>query len=182
MSITRKRVSNLVGIKVGRLEVTAYAGKGKYDKHYWSCLCECGNIAMVNTSRLTGAKQVLSCGCLRKEKLLANRRAPTKHGLHRHKLYGVHGSMKQRCTNPNSQRWQYYGGKGVSVCKEWQNFLTFYEWAIANGYQEGLSIDRIDPEGNYQPDNCHWITVAENTRKSNVRDPRAKVQEDSCHP
>lgn len=182
MSTTRKKVSDLVGFKVGRLEVIAYSGKGAYDKHYWNCVCECGTMTTVNTSRLTGAKPVLSCGCLRKEKLLENRCSPTRHGLHRHKLYAIHCSMKHRCTNPNSQRWSYYGGKGVSVCDEWQDFMTFYSWAISNGYQEGLSIDRIDSDGDYHPDNCQWITVAENTRKSNVRNSRTKVQEDSCHP
>lgn len=177
MSVTRKKVSPLVGAHVGRLTVTTYLGIGKYNKHYWGCLCECGESIILPTYRITGGKPVRSCGCLRKEALLHNRKDPTTHGLHKHKLYAVHQSMKQRCTNPKSQRWQYYGAKGVSVCEEWGNFQTFYIWATVNGYQEGLSIDRINPDGGYTPDNCRWITLSENTRRSNVRDTRAEVQE-----
>lgn len=171
MSITRKKVSKLLDYKVGRLTVVKYLGKGKHNKHYWGCECSCGSMCIpLNTSRLTGNNPTLSCGCIRKEKLKVNRKDPTKHGLHRHKLYQVHASMLQRCKNPNSCRWKYYGGKGVKVCDEWKDFMTFYSWAISSGYKEGLSIDRVDSEGDYEPNNCRWITLQENTRRAHARD------------
>jgi hypothetical protein len=179
MSVTKKKVSNLVGYESGRLKVVEYLGLGKHKKHYWKCQCDCGNSVVLPTYRITGSKSTRSCGCLRKESLEYNRNDPTKHGLHKHKLYSVYASMKQRCTNPNSQRWKYYGEKGV--CVSWKSFEDFYSWAMYNGYHEGLSIDRIDPDGDYCPDNCRWITLADNTRRSNVRNSRGKVQEGTCH-
>lgn len=175
MSITRKKVSDLLGFQVGRLTVKSYLGVGKYKKHYWECLCECGGVIRLATYKITGGDSVKSCGCLRKETMSQNRRDPTRHGLHSHKLYAVYQSMKQRCINPNSQRWKYYGGKGVSVCSEWKDFYSFYIWATTNGYEEGLSIDRVNSDGDYHPDNCRWITLAENTRRKYDRDTRAEV-------
>lgn len=175
MSITRKKVSDLLGFQVGRLTVKSYLGVGKYKKHYWECLCECGEVIQLATYKITGGDSVKSCGCLRKETMSQNRRDPTRHGLHNHKLYAVYQSMKQRCINPNSQRWKYYGGKGVSVCSEWKDFYSFYIWATTNGYEDGLSIDRVNSDGDYHPDNCRWITLAENTRRKYDRDTRAEI-------
>lgn len=170
MSVTRKKVSDLVGQTFDRLTVVEYLGKGKHDKHYWRCSCICGGEAVLATYRLTGRKNVKSCGCLRVEKLKENRRDPTKHGLHKHKLYSVFYAMHYRCNSESAQRWKYYGGKGIKVCSEWQDFLTFYTWATEAGYEEGLSIDRIDPSDDYKPANCRWITVSENTRRINDRE------------
>lgn len=167
-TIKRKPVSDLLGKKFGRLLVVEYLGAGKHNKHYWRCECDCGGSNALATYRLTGSAPTLSCGCIRKEKLKENRCNPTRHGLSTHKLYQVFQSMHQRCVNPKSQRWQYYGGKGVSVCKEWHSLTKFYDWAKASGYKEGLSIDRIDPDGDYTPENCRWITVAENTRRAHA--------------
>jgi hypothetical protein len=75
--------------------------------------------------------------------------------------------MKQRCVNPNKQHYEHYGGRGITVCDEWrEDFQTFYDWAMANGYSDDLTIDRIDNDGDYEPSNCQWITQAENTRKA----------------
>lgn len=181
MSTIRKRVSDLVGKKFNRLTVTAYLGKGKHDKHYWQCQCECGGEVTLNTSRLTGNKPTVSCGCFRVEAMKDNRFDGVKHGLHDHKLYSIRASMLQRCYNPNSQRFMYYGLKGVSVCQDWQDsFEIFYDWAMSNGYKEGLSIDRIDSEGNYEPSNCQWVTVSENSRRMNIGKRRRAVQADTC--
>jgi hypothetical protein len=166
-TIKRKPVSDLLGYKWGRLEVVDYLGLGKHNKHYWGCVCECGGRVTLATYRITGKDPTLSCGCLRKEVLSTNRNDPTKHGLHKHKLYAVFHAMHYRCSNENAQRWKYYGGKGIKVCYEWANFPRFYKWAMSSGYKEGLSIDRVDPDSNYCPSNCRWITVSENTRRSN---------------
>lgn len=85
--------------------------------------------------------------------------AEFKHGMKKHKLYGVWVCMKQRCNNPKSAKYKYYGARGIFVCNEWsENFLVFYNWAMANGYKEGLSLDRIDTNGNYEPLNCRWVS------------------------
>lgn len=94
----------------------------------------------------------------------------TTHGLWNHPLRGVHNTMKQRCTNPNAISYPAYGARGISVCKEWHQLKPFYDWAMANGYKEGLTIDRIDNDGNYEPSNCQWITLKENQQKE------AKIQ------
>lgn len=86
------------------------------------------------------------------------------HGQKHTKLYKVWEGMKRRCTNKNSGSYKYYGGKGIKVCDSWQNFQPFYEWAKANGYKEGLTIDRINSNGNYEPSNCRWVTYKEQNR------------------
>lgn len=169
MSVTRKKVSDLVGYSIGRLTVVSYLGKGKWDKHYWVCSCSCGGEVNLPTYRITGSVPTLSCGCLTKERLSSVRHDPTKHGLHKHPLYSIFHSMKQRCYNPNSQRWKYYGARGITICDEWlSDFTNFYNWSIKNGWRSGLSIDRLDRDLGYEPSNCEWITVSENSRRMNV--------------
>lgn len=165
--VQRKQVSQLIGMRFGRLTVVEYDGVGKCGKHYWECLCDCGEYTTLATYRLTGASPTLSCGCLRKEKMKENRADPTKHGLSKHPLYGIYYSMLQRCNNPKSQRYKYYGGKGVVVSDDFATFDKFYDWAISNGWSEGMSIDRIDSCGDYCRDSCEWVTVSENSRRMN---------------
>lgn len=93
-----------------------------------------------------------------------------RHGLSSTKIYSIYHNMKDRCYNSNHHEFYNYGGKGIRVCDEWlgeDGFIVFYNWANNNGYVEGLSIDRIDSDGNYEPNNCQWITRGENTAKSN---------------
>lgn len=93
-----------------------------------------------------------------------------KHGMNRTKIYSVYANIKYRCYNPNHPEFHNYGGKGIIVCNEWMGdngFANFYEWALNNGYKEGLTIDRLNSDGNYEPSNCQWITRSENTIKSN---------------
>lgn len=94
----------------------------------------------------------------------------------RPRLYRVWGSMRNRCLNKNAQKWHRYGQRGITICSEWDSFAEFRRWAISNGYRKGLTIDRIDNDGNYEPDNCRWITKSENSSKitpQQVRDIRA---------
>lgn len=169
----KKPVEDIHGLCFGRLRVVSYEGIGKHGKHYWLCLCECGGDIVLPRGRINKPYGAKSCGCLTKEVLLENRQDPTKHGLHKHKLYAIYQGMKQRCYNPNSQRYKYYGSSGIAVCADWlSNFTNFYEWAIHNGWQEGLSIDRIDSAEDYCPENCEWVTVSENSRRMNVRKHR----------
>ncbi len=100
---------------------------------------------------------------------MSNPNGHLKHGLCGTALYNVWQTMKQRCNNPNCRGYQWYGARGVRVCEEWQDIENFYRWAINNGYREGLTLDRIDTTGDYEPKNCRWITMSEqqSNRSSN---------------
>ncbi len=159
-----KRV-DLVGQKFGRLTVLSYAGPDYKGRSLFRCICECGNEKVVLASYLKRGS-TSSCGCIVQE---MNRVRGLKHGQSRSKIYSVWQSMRQRCYNLNSSIYSYYGGRGIVVCDEWKDFKAFYGWAILHGYKEGLSLDRIDVNGNYCPDNCRWVTmeVQGNNRRNN---------------
>lgn len=123
----------------------------------WECKCECGLIKVVRQANLVTGRSK-SCGCLQKE-------SSTSHGLCKHPLYTVWWNMKQRCYNPNSLNFEYWGGKGIVICVDWLNsFITFKEWAENNGYTKGLSLDRKDSTKEYCPDNCRWVSYTTQSR------------------
>lgn len=133
----------------------------------WVCECDCGNLTVVNTGNLKSQK-IVSCGCYNKEKA---RKGYPVHGMSHERIYNVWAGMKKRCSSESHPSYMYYGGRGISVCDEWAtNFLAFYEWSMSHGYQDDLSIDRINPDGNYEPSNCRWISIKEqeNNRRNNV--------------
>ena len=134
----------------------------------WLCECDCGNKKVISSDCLTMGK-TKSCGCLDKEKHITSPNRTT-HGLYGTRIYRIWKAIKTRCNNPNSIDYKkYYGSKGVKICDEWNyNFWKFYDWSICHGYKDNLSIDRIDPYGNYEPSNCRWVTMkvqANNKRK-----------------
>lgn len=158
---------DLTGRVFGRWHVGAYVRRPENTNAYWVCTCDCGNVREVAGYSLT-MKKSLSCGCLQVER---TSNANKKHGMSHTPLFAVWNTMKQRCSNPNSEKYPRYGGRGITVCEEWRSsFLVFYNWATESGYRPDLSIDRIDNNGNYEPGNCHWASdsLQANNKSNNL--------------
>ncbi|MCM1232819.1 MAG: hypothetical protein NC184_05690 [Roseburia sp.] len=159
-----------IGQRYARLTVIADTGKRTKDgKRIYLCGCDCGNTKEVASNQL--GTRIKSCGCLYKE----TRQCRLIDDIPRHDqpLYNIWRAMKRRCYNKRQPNYKRYGAKGIRVCDEWKNdYAAFRDWAIANGYvhknverAQTLSIDRIDPCGNYEPTNCRFITVSENSKR-----------------
>jgi hypothetical protein len=142
---------------------------------FFLCRCDCGVEKEIRLALLRNG-HTKSCGCLKRDHLIS---MTYKNGQSRTKLYSIWRSMKQRCLNSNSQAYDYYGGRGIKVCEEWMDFEIFQNWAVNNGYKEGLTIERIDNDGNYEPSNCKWIPQSKqsnNTRRNRVISYKNKQQ------
>ena len=159
---------DLVGVRFGRLVVISRAESIKRNTR-WNCRCDCGNEIVAYGFHLrSGATK--SCGCWNNE--LVSDRFKT-HGKTKTRLFRTWQNMRKRCENPKLKSYKNYGGKGVKVCEEWKDYLNFRNWAYTNGYSERITyndktIDRINPYGNYEPQNCRivdWVVQRRNRRK-----------------
>lgn len=158
---------NLIGQKFNRLLVIdkaeKYISPSGNKMNQWLCRCDCGNKIVVTTGHLKSG-HTKSCGCLQKEVSIQNG-LKKKHGLKDSRVYRIWSCMKTRCFNTKDEHYKNYGARGITVCDEWkEDFQAFYDWSMANGYEEGLTIDRINPDGNYEPSNCRWATKKEQTK------------------
>ncbi len=107
-----------------------------------------------------------------------------EHGLSKTRLYSIYSGMKQRCYNPNSQPYPLYGGKGITICDDWlgdNGLQNFFEWSLSHGYNDNLTIDRLDSSKGYSPDNCQWITASENSKRANPGQKKCSVQQSGIH-
>lgn len=154
---------DLTGNRYGRLSIIKRA-ENKDKRTMWLCKCDCGNEKIIGGKDITSGK-TKSCGCMTREITIKNN---TKHNLSGTRLYSIWNGMIGRCYRKKNSEYKNYGGRGISICKEWKDdFVKFYNWANNNGYMDTLSIDRIDVNGNYEPTNCKWanqIQQMNNTR------------------
>ena len=161
------KYKDIKGQRFGYLIAVMPTKKRSHECVVWLCQCDCGKLTEVKSNDLLRGN-TKSCGCLQKEKArLINLKHGDNRGYKSTRLYRIWRGMKSRCLNPKTHGYCYYGGKGVSIFTRWQNnYIEFKGWALGNGYQDNLIIDRINSDGNYEPNNCQWITKSENSRKA----------------
>lgn len=183
------RPSELTGQRFGRLTVVKRAENSKNGGTRWLCQCDCGNMVCVHACSLKQG-DTKSCGCLKSDcgsemiQHLIKKNLSFKHGDSKahnmSRLYYVWLAMKDRCRNPNNKNYKNYGGRGITVCDEWcGDYVAFRDWAMANGYEPDApygqcTIDRIDVNGNYEPSNCRWVSMA--VQSKNKRNKKEKEQ------
>lgn len=162
-------------LTVLRREPTRFSDKGR--RTMWLCKCDCGNITVVDSASLRRKHGTRTCG---QHQSKSNVLAHTTHGLSKTGIYKKWHGIKNRCGNRSSPDYERYGGRGITVCDEWKNdFQAFYDWAMANGYSDDLTIDRIDNNGNYEPSNCRWVgreVQVNNTRSNHYLELNGRVQ------
>lgn len=161
------KLKDLTGQRFGRLVVLSRAeSRNKKYGAYWLCQCDCGNTTIVRANCLKN--NTYSCGCLKKEKNILNGQKRKIHGMTNKRIYKIWSDIKTRCYNKNNKEYKWYGERNIKMCDEWEkDFMLFYNWAIQNGYTEELTIDRINVNGDYEPNNCRWVdklVQANNTR------------------
>ena len=154
---SKEYLDSLIGKKFNMLTIVSHKKKGKYNVNYFVCKCDCGNTTEIRISHLFHDNQI-SCGCIK-----------TKYENSQigEAIYDTWNRMMHRCYDIKHHKYPRYGARGIKLCEEWKNnYDTFYNWAINNGFQLGLSIDRINNDGNYEPSNCRWATRKQQMRNT----------------
>ncbi len=159
-NIIGMRFNSLIVLKMHHKE-QLYLNNGVKNgfKYFYLCKCDCGNNCVVSYNHLI-SNHTKSCGCLN-----------FKHNLTNSRLFKIWSGILNRCYNKNNHKYKNYGGRGITICDEWKNdFKVFYDWSITNSYQDNLTIDRIDVNGNYEPSNCRWVNqkTQQNNKNSNL--------------
>ena len=149
IDITGVRFANLVAVS---------PAKAIGQQAAWHFQCDCGTRKVIRKSHVTGGR-TKSCGCLK---------TTTTHGLSHTRLWATWKAMKQRCSNPKTAAYHRYGGRGIAFTPEWETFEPFLKWSLENGYADDLELDRIDNDGNYEPNNCQYITHRANSQKTSA--------------
>ena len=165
------KIIDLTGQRFGRWFVIGKSLK----KGYYDCVCDCGNTRSVNAYSLSHGR-TQSCGCYRDEQ---TSNVTKTHGDSATRLYRIWNTMKSRCEIKSQTVYKHYGGRGIKVCKEWQDYPTFKKWALLHGYTEKLTLDRVDVNGNYEPNNCRWVNMK--TQANNTRTNRFVVCDGVSH-
>jgi hypothetical protein len=154
--------ADLIGQRFGRLIVIS-KHQSTPNGIEWNCLCDCSNTKIANTSKLnSGATK--SCGCLRKEKSAQTCKNLATHGMRNTRIYGIWRGIKKRCLSDTGAAYKNYKGRGITICSEWLKFEPFWDWARMNGYDKDLTIDRINNDDGYHPENCRWIPLGHQAR------------------
>lgn len=156
--VSGHNIVDLTGQRFGKLTVIEFA-EVRNKRSFWKVKCDCGNEKIVRNDTL---KVIVSCGCVKKEQDIANLHyGENNHGMTKHKAFVTWCNMMNRCYSEHNTFFKHYGGRGIKVCEEWHDVKKFCKWADETGYRKGLTIERIEVNGNYEPSNCKWITMDE---------------------
>ena len=162
------RSVDLTGQKFGRLTVVRFDHK-ENGRKYYLCQCDCGNFKIVSNHSLKSGN-TKSCGCLHKEILIQRNKDNRVHHPENERLLRIWRAMLHRCYKETDEHYDYYGGRGIKVCDDWHDFEAFQKWALVNGYADNLTIDRLDGNKDYCPENCSWATMTvQNNHKSDTK-------------
>lgn len=168
-------MDNLLSVRSGRLTVISFYDKERNGHKRYLCKCDCGNYTVVRDTRIRN-HETKSCGCISKEHLIEYN---TKHGLSNSPLYIIYQGMMSRCYNPDLDGYHRYGGRGIKVCDEWLSDIeNFIKWGKESGFKKGLTLDRIDNDGDYEPSNCRWVTSKIQSRNT-VRNNRYSIENET---